>query len=124
MTQAFDREAFLAAFRAAAKPRLMTVELPGIGQCWVRPLTAGDWIDAHAATAKLEADGVEVTAAMRMAIGLAQNLCGPEGEALFDVYRIEDLRALASLPMESVSSALAKAGEVNATRTESVSPNV
>lgn len=119
----FDREAFLSAVRAAAQPRLIGVELPGIGHCWVRPLTAGDWVDSHAAISKHEAAGVEITPRIRMAVGLAQNLCGPEGESLFDVGSLDDLEALAGLPMDAVSIALAKAGQVNAAKVEAESPN-
>ena len=119
----FDREAFLAAARAAAKPRLIGVTLPGIGSCWVRPLTAGDWIDSHAVTAKLQGDKVEITPRIRMAIGLAQNLCGPEGESLFDVGSLEDLKTLAALPMDAVTAALTSAGELAANRVEAAGPN-
>lgn len=112
MTQVFDKEAFIAAVRAAAQPRMVGVTLPGIGSCWVRPLTAGDWIDAHAVAAKLQADKVEITSRIRMAIGLAQNLCGPDGEALFDVGSLADLKTLAALPMDAVAEAMGIAAEL------------
>jgi hypothetical protein len=111
----FDREAFRAAVRAAAQPRLAGVTLPGIGHCFVRPLTAGDWVDSHSARARLEADGVPVTPRLRMAIGLAQNLCGPSGEALFDVMSLDDLQTLAALPADAVADALGKARELEDT---------
>lgn len=107
----FDREAFRAAVRAAAQLRLAGVTLPGIGSCFVRPLTAGDWVDSHSARLRLEADGVEVTPRLRMAIGLAQNLCGPSGESLFSVTSLDDLELLASLPVDAVMDALVKARE-------------
>lgn len=119
----FDREAFLSAIRAAAQPRLIGVELPGIGSCWVRPLTAGDWVDSHVAISKHEAAGVEITPRIRMAVGLAQNLCGPAGEPLFDVGNLDDLQTLATLPMDVVSTALARAGEVNTGKLEADDPN-
>lgn len=119
----FDREAFLAAARAAAQPRLVGVTLPGIGSCWVRPLTAGDWIDAHAVKARLQGEKVEVTPRISMAIGLAQNLCGPEGEPLFDVSSLEDLKTLAALPMDAVTAALASAGDLAASKVEAAGPN-
>lgn len=119
----FDRDAFISALRAAAQPRLVGVELPGIGRCWVRPLTAGDWMDSYTSISKHEAAGIEITPAIRMAVGLAQNLCGPEGEALFDVSSMDDLRVLAALPMDVVSAALAAAGQVNASTSETDDPN-
>lgn len=114
MVQPFDREAFLAAARAAAAPKLVGVTLAGVGACWVRPLTAGDWVNAQAAEAKLRADGVDVTPAMRMAIGLAQNLCGDQGQPIFEVNNLEHLQLLAGLPMEAVTEAMLKAGELRA----------
>lgn len=124
MAQNFDREAFLAAARAAAAPRLTGVTLPGIGACWVRPLTAGDWIDSHAATLKHEAAGVEITPRIRMAIGLAQNLCGPSGEALFDLTNLDDLTTLAALPVDAVSEALGVSADFGAKKLEPADPNV
>lgn len=121
--QAFDKEAFIAAVRAAAQPRMVGVTLPGIGSCWVRPLTAGDWVDAHAVAAKLEADKIEITSRIRMAIGLAQNLCGPEGEALFDVGNLEDLKTLAALPMDAVAQAMGTAGELADRKLGPADPN-
>lgn len=119
----FDREAFRAAVRAAAQPRLSGVTLPGIGHCFVRPLTAGDWVDSHSARATLKAQGVEITPRLRMAIGLAQNLCGPSGESLFSVSSMEDLEMLANLPVDSVSEALSKAADFQA-QPETPDPNV
>lgn len=113
MAQSFDREAFLEAARAAAQPKLVGVTLAGVGECWVRPLTAGDWMNAQAAEAKLKAEGVEITPAVRMAIGLAHNLCGPAGEALFDGSNRADIETLAGLPMDSVTGALVKAGHAS-----------
>ena len=110
----FDREAFRAAVKAAAQPKLAGVTLPGIGSAWVRPLTAGDWVDAHSARRALEKQGVDITPRLHMAIGLAQNLCGPSGEAIFSPSSLEDLQMLADLPMDVVADAMAKAGDVNA----------
>jgi hypothetical protein len=115
----FDRAAFRAAVAVAAELRLVGVDMPGIGHCWVRRLTMGDWVTASAAVAKLQAQGVEVTPALRAAIGLAQNLCGPDGESLFEVDSLSDLKMLAALPSEQVAAALVKAGEVNAMPGES-----
>lgn len=118
----FDREAFRAAVKAAAQPKLAGVTLPGIGAAWVRPLTAGDWVDAHSARQSLEKQGVEITPRLRMAIGLAQNLCGPSGEQIFSPSSVEDLQMLADLPMDVVADAMAKAGDVNAAP-EGADPN-
>ena len=107
----FDKAAFLAAARAAAAPRLAGVTLPGVGSCWVRPLTAGDWVDAQAAAQKLQAEGVAVTPRLRMAIGLAQNLCDDVGDPLFDINSVDDLKTLAGLPVDAVGEAIAMASE-------------
>jgi hypothetical protein len=119
----FDREAFRAAARKAAEPSLVGVNLPGIGAAWVRPLSAGDWVDSHSVRASLEKRGVEFTPRLRMAVGLAQNLCGPDGAAIFDANSLEDLQTLAALPLDKVADALAKAGEMNAAP-EGSDPNV
>ena len=123
MVQPFDREAFIAAARAAATPKLVGVTLAGIGSCWVRPLTAGDWVNAQAMQVKLTGDGVEITPAMRMAIGLAQNLCGEEGQPIFDVNSLDHLKLLAGLPMEAVTEAMVKAGELRAMPAGGADPN-
>ena len=123
MAGAWDREAFLAAVQAAAKPRIVGVTLAGVGACWVRPLTAGDWINAQAAQNALKGHGVEVTPALRMAIGLAQNLCGPEGEALFDLNNRDHLNTLAALPMDSVQAALIEAGRLRDAAAGDPGPN-
>jgi hypothetical protein len=120
---AFDRDAFLAAARAAAQPRLIGVTLPGVGSCWVRPLTAGDWVDAQTAVNKLQADGVDVTPRVRMAIGLAQNLCDDRGAALFDLASLEDLSTLAGLPMDAVAEAIGRTREEKPAPVETADPN-
>jgi hypothetical protein len=119
----FDRDAFIAAARAAAKPRLVGVNLPGVGSCWVRPLTAGDWIDAQTAISKLQADGVEITPRLRMAIGLAQNLCDDVGHALFDLSSMDDLNTLAALPIDAVAQAISKVSDIGTEPVEASDPN-
>lgn len=109
--QPFDREAFLAAAKAAAQPQLFGVTLPGIGDCWVRPLTFGDEMASHAAREALQAQGVTLDRPTLAALRLAQNLCGPSGEPVFDPANAEHLRILAALPVDVVADALVKAGQ-------------
>lgn len=123
MVQPFDREAFIAAAREASRPRLVGVTIQGVGSCWVRPLTAGDWVNAQAAEARHAQAGIEITPSMRMAIGLAQNLCGDQGQPIFDVNNLEHLTMLAGLSMDAVSEAMVKAGEIRLMPSEGSDPN-
>lgn len=109
MAGAFDKAAFRAKAKALAELRLLAVHLPGIGECWVRPLSAGDWVDSSVAQARLKEANVEVTARVRMAIGLAQNLCDDQGKPIFSIADLDDLNTLAALPMDVVNEALSKA---------------
>jgi len=113
MAQAFDKAAFRAKVAEAARSaaELIGVDLPGIGRCWVRGQTFGDEMEAAAARQHHEAAGVKLSASQHAAIRLAQNLCGPAGEPLFDIQNLEDLNLLAALPLEQVGAALSAAGE-------------
>jgi hypothetical protein len=47
---------------------------------------------------------------MSMAVGLAQVICGPDGESVFDIHSEDHLKLLASLPWESVRSLMVEEG--------------
>jgi hypothetical protein len=115
MAAAFDKAAFRAKAAEAAKAaaEVLPVTLPGIGACWVRPLTFGDEMEATAARQQHEAAGVTLSRALLSAMRLAQNLCDEAGAAIFDITSLEDLQILAALPTDQVADALIKAGEVD-----------
>jgi len=106
MVAPVDRAAFLAALAQAAAPRLRGVTLPGIGACYMRPVTAGDVFDAESARAALTAAGVEITQKVNIAIGLAQSLCDESGAPLLDPANADHIRQLLALPWETVSVAM------------------
>lgn len=106
MVAPVDRAAFLAALAQAAAPRLRGVTLPGIGACYMRPVTAGDVFDAESARAALTAAGVEIKQKVNIAIGLAQSLCDESGAPLLDPANADHIRQLLALPWETVSAAM------------------
>lgn len=110
MVAPVDRAAFLAALAQAASLRLRGVTLPGIGACYMRPVTAGDVFDAESARAALAAAGVEVTQKVNIAIGLAQSLCDESGAPLLDPANADHIRQLLALPWETVSAAMQDPG--------------
>lgn len=121
MVQPIDRSAFLAALQAAAAPALQGVDLPGIGPCYKRPVTAGDVLDADAAREALKAQGLSLDSKVNVAIGLAQTLCDEAGQPLLDARNADHIRLLLSLPWGSVRGVLmpgeeaaAEAGDPNA----------
>jgi hypothetical protein len=109
--QPFDPAAFVAAATAAAKVKTYPVDLPGVGACWVRALTFGDEMASFGAREALAAQGVVMNRQNLAAMRLAQNLCGPEGEPIFDPGNAEHLKVLAALPLESIGEALMQAGQ-------------
>jgi hypothetical protein len=100
----FDPAAFIAAAQALASQPLKAVSLPGLPPCFKRVLTAGDVIDAAACRDKLVAAGLPVDAKVNVAIGLAQALCGPAGQPIFDAGNRAHIELLAALPWEAVRS--------------------
>jgi hypothetical protein len=106
MVAPIDRAAFLAAAFAAAQPSLKGVTLPGVGDCWQRPLTAGDVLDAQDARDALAAAGLPADRKVNMAIGLAQTLCDEAGQPLFDPHNPDHVRALVALPWAAVQGLL------------------
>jgi len=113
----FDREAFRAAAAQAAAPQLVGVDMPGIGHCWVRARSFGDEMAAVAARDAIKASGVDLSRDLLAAVHLAQNLCGPQGEPIFDPCNLDDLKTLAALPLDAVGDALLKAGQVGGGKT-------
>ena len=95
---AFDPAAFLAALQSAAVVSPKPVTLPGVGQCFKRPLTAGDVLDAEDHRQALAAAGVAVDRKANMAISLAQTLCGPTGQPILSAGNPEHIALLTSLP--------------------------
>jgi len=106
MVQPIDRTAFLAAMAAAAEPALQGVSLPGVGDCFRRPLTAGDVLDAQDAREALQAAGMAIDRKVNMAIGLAQTLCDESGNPLLDAQNADHVRMLAALPWATVRGVL------------------
>lgn len=102
--QAFDKEAFIAAAQALASQPLKAVSLPGLPPCFRRVLTAGDVIDAAACRDKLVEAGLPLDAKVNVAIGLAQALCDPAGQPIFDAGNRAHIEVLSALPWESVRS--------------------
>lgn len=107
----FDPAAFLVAARELAQPKLREVNIQGLPRCYRRELNAGDIIDAAQHRDTLKAAGLEPNRKVDIAIGLAQGLCGPQGEAIFDAGNREHIELLISLPWESVRSVIAGDGE-------------
>jgi hypothetical protein len=106
MEQPIDRAAFLAALQAAAQPVLVGVDLPGVGACFKRALTAGDVLDAEEAREALKAAGLTVGRKESMAIGLAQSLCDESGVLLLDPCNPAHIRLLVAAPWTSLRGAL------------------
>lgn len=104
---AFDPAAFLAAAKALAERPLTPVTMPGLPPCFKRTLTAGDVIDASGARERLQTAGLEPGRKVDIAIGLAQSLCGPGGEPIFDAGNREHIELLMSIPWYSIGSVAA-----------------
>lgn len=102
----FDAEAFVAAAQALAGQALKAVTLPGLPPCFYRQLTAGDVLDAADIRSDLTAGGVEISRRVNIAIGLAQQLCGPAGQPIFDPRNKAHLATLEGLPWSSVRTLL------------------
>lgn len=100
----FDQAAFIAAAQALSAKPLKAVTLPGLPPCFKRVLTAGDVLDAAAVREQLKAGGMEVNSKVNVAIGLAQALCGPAGQPIFEASNRQHIELLISLPWESVRS--------------------
>ena len=100
----FDPAAFIAAAQALASQPLKAVNLPGLPPCFKRVLTAGDVIDAAAFRDKLAAAGLVLDAKVNVAIGLAQSLCSPTGQPIFDASNRAHVELIAALPWEAVRS--------------------
>lgn len=98
----FDPAAFVAAAQALAEKALKPVALPGLPPCFRRHLTAGDVLDAAEVRASLQSDGLEPSRAVDIAIGLAQSLCGPAGQRIFDARNRQHIEILKALPWEAV----------------------
>jgi hypothetical protein len=100
----FDPDAFIAAAQALASQPLKAVNLPGLPPCFKRVLTAGDVIDAAACRDKLIAAGLQVDTKVNVAIGLAQSLCSPMGQPIFDAGNRTHIELLSALPWDAVRS--------------------
>lgn len=98
----FDPAAFVAAAQALSEKSLKPVSLPGLPPCFRRHLTAGDVLDAADIRAGLKAEGLEPSRAVDIAIGLAQALCGPAGQPIFDARQRAHIEILKALPWEAV----------------------
>lgn len=98
----FDPAAFLAAARVAARVEYKPVQIAGLPPCFRRELRAGDIFDAAAHREALKAAGMELDRKVDIAIGLAQTLCGPSGEPIFDPSSREHVQLLIDLPWDSV----------------------
>ena len=120
MVQPIDHAAFLAALQAAAAPALQGVDLPGIGPCYKRPVTAGDVLDADEARDALKAQGLELDRKVNVAIGLAQTLCDESGCPLLDAKNADHIRLLVALPWGAVRGVLMPGDESAA---EAADPN-
>lgn len=120
MVQPLDRAAFLAALQAAATPALKPAQLPGVGSCWQRPVTAGDVIDADDAREALKAAGLTITRKVNVAIGLAQALCDESGNPLLDPHNPDHIRLLIAQPWDVLKGAL---GADQPAKQEGESPN-
>lgn len=102
----FDPAAILVAARAAATAKPVPVHLAGVGDVYKRKLTVADIEAAGDVRAKMQAAG-KLDRQMNIAIGLAQSICGPNGEQVFDVNNDDHLGVLAALPWESVRGVVA-----------------
>jgi hypothetical protein len=120
MVQPIDRAAFLAALQAAAQPDLQGVELPGIGACYKRRVTAGDVLDADDAREALKAAGLPLDRKTSVAIGLAQTLCDEAGRPLLDPKDPAHIRLLIALPWDTLRGVLMPGDEAAA---EDAAPN-
>lgn len=98
----FDPAAFVAAAQALAQAPLRAVSLPGLPPCFKRPLTAGDVIEAATHREKLQAAGLEPSREVDIAIGMAQTLCGPQRQPIFDASNRQHIEALIGLPWDTV----------------------
>lgn len=106
MVQPIDRAAFLAALQASAQPALKPASLPGVGDCWQRPVTAGDVLDASDARDALKAAGLTIDRKVDVAIGLAQALCDETGAPLLDPKNPDHIRLLIAQPWAVLRGAL------------------
>jgi hypothetical protein len=105
----FDAAKLIEAARAASQAKPVPVTIPGIGKAFRRKLTVADIDEASVVREKLEEKG-NLNRNMSMAVGLAQVICGPDGESVFDIHSEDHLKLLASLPWESVRSLMVEEG--------------
>lgn len=101
MTQVFDAAAIRAAMKLAAEQAkaLKPITIPQVGRMYKRDLLVADVEEAQSLRVKLAEKHPELSKrGLGMAVGLAQTLCGPDGECIFDAESIEDIQLLASVP--------------------------
>ena len=97
----FDPKKLIEAAKAASQTKPVPVTIPGIGAAFKRKLTVADVEIAGSVRERLETSG-KFNRTMSMAVGLAQAICGPDGEAVFDVNNDDHLAILSAIPWESV----------------------
>ena len=103
-----DRAALRAAVMAASNPPPVPLKVPGLGAVYVMVQTAYTADVARELLAKHQAND-------RLNVGrsLATILCDADGELLFDVGDIEDVKALAKLRSSVVAQIFDTANEAN-----------
>lgn len=104
-TQAFDKAAIRAAMQAVAEQAaaVKPLTIPGVGRVFKRELLVADVEQAQSLRAKLAEKHPELgERGLGMAVGLAQTLCGPDGEPIFDPENVEDIKLLAGVPWATV----------------------
>jgi hypothetical protein len=105
----FDPAKLIAAAKAAAQAKPVPIKLAGIGDAFKRKLTVADIEAAGSVRERMEKAG-KLNQQMNIAIGLAQAICGPDGQPVFDIENDEHLTLLASLPFEAVRGAMGDEG--------------
>jgi len=95
----FDAAAIIKAAEALANEKPKPVNLPGIGALFKRRLNFGDIEAAEQIGEPYTVNGV-LDRKTRVAIGVAQMLCGPDGEPIFDASNKDHIGLIVKIPWD------------------------
>jgi hypothetical protein len=104
-----NRDQLIAAIRGASSPKPAPVPVPGIGDAFVRIMTAYDAAQTKKTLEAMKADDGCETGRL-----LACLLTDESGELLFDVKNAEDVLMLAKLPPAAQHAVLNASNQANA----------